>query len=90
MKLSIASALASLSGEDEACLCAFVDTCEAQRQAGVIAGWAVTRMDQGWGVGVRTIGEHFVGTNPHPTVKEATSELSALLIALGMQGAAQA
>ena len=86
-QLSIARALSSLSPSDEATLCAFVETCELDRQTGrSLQGWRVTRDAKGWMLECMSIdGDHLTATGD--TCEAACKSLSQQIIADAMKGA---
>ena len=89
-ELSIARALSHFSGEDEARLCAFLDTMEGAFQSGDVVGWRVTRGPNGF---VAEAISRFDGAEMSGhgvTFSEAVKAFSAAMIAEGMKGAAEA
>jgi hypothetical protein len=89
-ELSIARALASLSSNDEAALCAFIEEAEKNRLYGdSLSAWRVTRHTTGWILECRTMdGTELKGQGEDCT--SACHEISGQLIAEGTKGAAQA
>lgn len=89
-ELSIARALSHFSGEDEARLCAFLDTMESAFQLGDVAGWRVTRGPNGF------VAEAISGLDGAEmcghgaTFSEAVQAFSETMIAEGMKGAPEA
>lgn len=90
-QFSIARALAPLSGEDEAAVCAFIAMFEKERQAeaGELQGWRITRDAKGWILECMTKqGEHL--TSEHEQCLLACRALGQQMVALAMKGAPQA
>ena len=89
-ELSIARALASFGGVDEAALCAFLEEMEKARLEGqLVIGWRVTRDAAACGFEVMYADGQIAHVRA-PTFREASSQLGQLMVEAAMEGAPKA
>lgn len=89
-ELAIARALESFEPEDEARLCAFLETMERARQIGDVVAWQIMSAPEGVSVGVVSAIDGAEIRGDGRSFSDAIKAFSDAMIADGMKGAPEA